>query len=442
MAQPLTDPALAQADRPRVAVVGGGWAGLAAAVELNTAGARVTVFESARQLGGRARRVIIDDQPLDNGQHILLGAYSETLRLMRTVGAMPETCLRRLPLTLAQPRDGFRLRLPRLPAPWHLALGLVFARGCSLGEKIAAARFMRALQADAYRLDHDISVAELLDRHGQHGTLRRLMWEPLCLAALNTAPEIASAQVFANVLRDSLGGSAEATDLLLPTTDLGRLFPDAAARHLESHDGDIRLGTRVRAIGRPLAIDGEPFEHILIATAPRHAALLLAGHPETEALAAMLSAYAHEPIGCAYLGYPESITLPEPMLGLESVAHPRLGQWAFDRGALDGPRGLVSFVLSADGDWDRLDDDALCRALHGELEATLGHALPPPRWQRVLRERRATFSCRPKLPRPAPETPLPGLWLAGDYVYADYPGTLEGAVRSGIAAARGILASR
>ncbi|WP_319239580.1 hydroxysqualene dehydroxylase HpnE [uncultured Propionivibrio sp.] len=439
MAQPLTQAVPAQADRPRVAVIGGGWAGLAAAVEL-AAGARVTVFESARQLGGRARRVVIDDLPLDNGQHILLGAYTETLRLMRTVGA-PETALCRLPLTLTQPRDGFRLRLPRLPAPWHLALGLAFARGCGLGEKIAAAHFMRALQADGYRLDHDISVADLLDRHRQSGALRRLMWEPLCLAALNTAPEIASAQVFANVLRDSLGGAAEATDLLLPTTDLGQLFPDAAARHLESHDASIRPGTRVRAIERPLAIDGEPFDHIVIATAPRHAASLLAGHPETAATAAMLSAYEHEPIGCAYLAYPDDIRPPEPMLGLESIGHERLGQWAFDRGALGGPRGLVSFVLSAEGAWDRLDDDALCRALHGELEAALGRDLPSPRWQRVLRERRATFSCRPNLPRPAMQTELRGLWLAGDYVYADYPGTLEGAVRSGVAAARGILAA-
>jgi len=439
MAQPLTQAVPAPADRPRVAIIGGGWAGLAAAVEL-AAGAHVTVFESARQLGGRARRVIIDDLPLDNGQHILLGAYAETLRLMRTVGA-PETSLYRLPLTLTQPRDGFRLCLPRLPAPWHLALGLAFARGCGLGEKIAAARFMRALQADGYRLDHDISVADLLDRHRQNGVLRRLMWEPLCLAALNTAPEIASAQVFANVLRDSLGGAAEATDLLLPTTDLGRLFPDAAARHLESHGVSIRPGTRVRAIEQPLAIDGESFDHILIATAPRHAASLLAGHPETAATAAMLSAYAHEPIGCAYLAYPEDIGLPEPMLGLESVGHERLGQWAFDRGALGGPRGLVSFVLSAEGAWDRLDDDALCRALHDELEAALGRDLPSPRWQRVLRERRATFSCRPNLPRPTMQTALPGLWLAGDYVYADYPGTLEGAVRSGVAAARSILAT-
>ncbi|SDH40716.1 hydroxysqualene dehydroxylase HpnE [Propionivibrio dicarboxylicus] len=441
MAQPLTPPPSTTTGTARIAVVGGGWAGLAAAIELATAGAGVTLFESARQLGGRARRVVINDLPLDNGQHILLGAYRETLRLMRTVGAAPETCLRRLPLSLTQPRDGFRLRLPRLPAPWHLALGLAGARGCGLGEKLAAVRFMRVLEARAYRLDQDISVAELLDRHGQRGVLRRLMWEPLCLAALNTAPEIASAQVFANVLRDSLGGSAEATDLLLPTTDLGQVFPDAAARCLNARGAEIRLGTRVRAIEPPLAIDGEPFAHIVIATAPRHAAQLLAGQAETAATAAMLSAYAHEPIGCAYLGYPDDITLPEPMLGLESSRHERLGQWAFDRGTLGGPRGLVSFVLSAEGAWDRLDDDELCRALHGELEAALGHDLPSPRWHRVLRERRATFSCRPGLPRPTPQTALPGLWLAGDYVYADYPGTLEGAVRSGIAAARGILAS-
>ena len=186
-------------------MIGGGWAGLAAAVELCAAGVTVSVFESARQLGGRARSVVIDGRTLDNGQHILLGAYRETLRLMRQVGAEPERYLRRQTLELRQDREAFRLRLPRLPSPWHLACGLALARGLPLREKFGAIRFMRALQADAYQLPADTSVAAWLDHHEQRGVLRRLMWEPLCFAALNTAPENASAQVFANVLRDSLG---------------------------------------------------------------------------------------------------------------------------------------------------------------------------------------------------------------------------------------------
>lgn len=420
-------------------MIGGGWAGLAAAVELCAAGVTVSVFESARQLGGRARSVVIDGRTLDNGQHILLGAYRETLRLMRQVGAEPERYLRRQTLELRQDREAFRLRLPRLPSPWHLACGLALARGLPLREKFGAIRFMRALQADAYQLPADTSVAAWLDHHEQRGVLRRLMWEPLCFAALNTAPENASAQVFANVLRDSLGGTRADTDLLLPCADLDRIFPAAAARFIETHGGAIHLGTRIRHIEHDLTIAGDGFDRVILATAPRHAIPLLAAHPETAAIADMLDGYAYEPISCAYLAYPPDLALPCPMLGLESRHPGHLGQWVFDRGMLGGPPGLLSFILSANGAWDALDDTTLCSALHTELEATLGRQLPRPDWQQVLRERRATFSCRPNLPRPNARTPLSGLWLAGDYAYADYPGTIEGAVRSGIAASRAVI---
>ena len=426
----------------KVGIVGGGWAGLAAGVELAAAGAAVTVFEAAKQLGGRARSVEAHGRTLDNGQHILLGAYRETLRLMRLAGADPERRLLRLPLDLAHPAAGFRLRLPRLPAPLHLAAGLLAAEGCSLAEKIRAARFMRALQAAGYRLAADCTVAELLDRHGQHGTLRRLMWEPLCLAALTTAPESASAQVFANVLRDSLGGRRADTDLLLPTADLANVFPAAAAAFILRRGGTIRLSSRVAAVerhGDRFALGAEAFDRVVIATAPQHAAPLLRAHPETAALGRMLADYRHEPIGTVFAGYPAAVRLPFPMLGLDNGTPGRLGQWAFDRGRLCATPGVIAFVLSGEGAWMQRENPQLAAALHLELEAALGETLPAPLWHQVIRERRAAFSCRPCLPRPAGRTAVEGLWLAGDHVCADYPATLEGAVRSGVAAAQGIL---
>ncbi len=427
--------------RLRVAIVGGGWAGLAAAVELGAAGASVSVFEAARQLGGRARSVDAHGHTLDNGQHILIGAYRETLRLMHTVGADPERLLRRLPLELSYPAAGFRMRLPCLPAPLHLAFGLFGAKGSSTGEKFAAVRFMRRLQALDYRLASDCTVAELLDRHSQHGSLRRYLWEPLCLAALNTAPENASAQIFANVLRDSLGGGRSDTDLLLPAADLGRVFPLAAAGFITAHGGEIRLSTRVEAIEDGLRIGAERFDRIILATAPQHAMALLARQAETAAMSDMISRYDYEPIGTMYLGYPPDVSLPSPMLGLDAGTGGCLGQWAFDRGTLDGNHGVISFVLSAQGSWDERNDGELAAVLHRELEAALGRNLPSPSWHQLIRERRATFSCIPDLPRPAAQTALNGIWLAGDYVCAGYPATLEGAVRSGIAAATGALRS-
>ncbi|MBK7424888.1 MAG: FAD-dependent oxidoreductase [Propionivibrio sp.] len=425
----------------KVAVIGGGWAGLAAAVELVAAGADVTVFEAAKQLGGRARSVETHGHRLDNGQHLLIGAYRETLRLIQTVGANPEHLLRRLPLDLHYPGAGFRLRLPRLPA-LNLAIGLFTAQGASLGEKFAAVRFMRYLQGCNYRLATDGTVAELLDRHGQQGKLRRYLWEPLCLAALNTAAHHASAQIFANVLRDSLGGTRADTDLLLPAADLDRVFPSAAADYVRAHGGKIRLATRVEQIRPQLHIEGELFDRVILAVSPQHAASLLAGQPETAAIAAMLAEYTYEPIGTAYAGYPPEVSLPCPMLGLDAGREGSLGQWVFDRGTLCATPGVMSFVLSAQGAWDQRDNETLATLLHGELEELLARKLPRPLWNCVIRERRATFSCRPDLPRPAAQTPLQDLWLAGDYTCADYPATLEGAVRSGIAAASGALMSR
>jgi len=425
----------------KVAIVGGGWAGLAAAVELSAAGATVTVFEAARQLGGRARRVDIHGHALDNGQHILLGAYHETLRLMNRVGARPERVLKRLPLALRHPAAGFSLELPGLPAPLHLAAGLLSAKGCSACDKFAAVRFMLALQATKYRLSSDCTVAELLDRHGQSGALRCFLWEPLCLAALNTPADKASAQIFANVLRDSLGGGRADTELLLPTVDLGQVFPDAAGDFIEALGGKIVLSTRIDTIEPSLEIEGERFDHLIVATAPQHAASLLDKHAETSPIAAQLADYTYEPIATLYAGYPPEVTLPCPMLGLESNTPGGLGQWVFDRGALTEMPGVMAFVLSAKGVWDERDSEALMAALHGELESALGKRLPAALWHQLIRERRATFACRPNLPRPGAQTLLPGLWLAGDYVCAGYPATLEGAVRSGVAAARGILGS-
>ena len=425
-----------------VAIIGGGWAGLACAAELTAAGVPVCLFEAARQLGGRARRVVIEGHALDNGQHLLIGAYRETLRLMRRCGADPERLLQRLPLDIDYPCQGFRLRLPRLPAPFHLAFGLLMARGCTAAEKLAAARFVHALRKKKYRLADELSVAVLLDGHGQAGNIRRFLWEPLCLAALNTAPEQASARIFARVLRDSLDGARENSDLLLPRVDLGRVFPDAAARFITDHGGEIRLSTRVAQIEceGPLAIGGETFEQVVIATPPRAAADLLREHAKTRATATLLDHYRYEPIATVYLAYPGRLDLPSRMLGLSGP----LGQWVFDRSPPGGGSGIsiAACILSAQGAWSTFDKASLAAALHGELRETLGRALPEPVWQRVIRERYATFSCRPGLLRPSPQTALPGLWLAGDHVYADYPATLEGAVRSGCETARGILAGR
>lgn len=425
----------------KVAVIGGGYAGMAAAVALVDAGREVTVFETSRVLGGRARKVEIDGHTVDNGQHILIGAYRDTLALMQKVGADENRALLRLPLTLRYP--GFRLRAPQLPAPLHLAFALLTAEGLSWSEKLAAIRFMQWLKKRRFQLDADCTVSALLDAHRQPQVLRRYLWEPLCIGALNTPSETASAQVFANVLRDSLAADRAASDLLIPRVDLSAMLAEPAARHVEARGGKIRLSTAVGSIvrsNRGYRLDVEPaaeYSHVVVAVAPYHLPRLLADLPELAALRAQVETLAWEPIVTCYLRYPRGTRLPHAMLGMaDGNAH-----WFFDRGQLDDAsnknEGLIAAVTSARGRHQALGKGALAAAIDAELRS-LHPQLPAPLSSQVITEKRATFACTPNLRRPETQTALPGLLLAGDYVASDYPATIEGAVRSGLAAARAV----
>ncbi len=424
----------------RVAVIGAGYAGLACAVELADAGIGVDVFEASRTLGGRARAVRINDGPegisVDNGAHILVGAYRETLRLMKKVGA-DGTALRRENLHLEFPGH-VRIAAPSLPAPLHLAWALLFARGLSVADKFAAIRFMRVQQARHFRIERDMSAADLFAAHRQPERVRRFLWEPLCLAALNTPVAIASARVFLNVLRDSLAADREASDLLLPATDFSKLFPAPAARFLEAHGGRVFRSARIRGLektGAGWTATGDqaygPYAHVVLAVAPYHLAPLLSSHTEFAPLIEHVGHLDWQPIVTCYLAYPEATRLPFAMAGVMG-GH---AQWLFDRGALCGQHGLLAAVISGDGPWQQLGHEALAIAIHHEIERLLP-GLPTPRHSHVIEEKRATFACTPALERPLTHTANPTVWLAGDYVAGDYPATIEGAVRSGIAAAR------
>ena len=432
---------------PVVAIIGAGYAGLACAVELARAGVHVTVFERSHTMGGRARVVHKDHHwRVDNGQHILIGAYSELTRLLRLTGVSPKQ-LAHLPLTLHVP-GRLHLKAASLPAPFHLAVGLLRAKGLRWADRLAMLRLMRWLKRHGFRLpDPAMTVAALLAETRQTPTLCQLIWEPLCVAALNIPVAEASAQVFANVLRDSLAAGAAASELLLPRTDLSELFPVPAARYIGVRRGKLRTGNAIEAI-EPVAggyrLEGDPgsqpWPHVVVATAPYHAGTLLASAGGCERLVAQIDALEHEPIVSVYLALGRGQRLPEPMIGLVSGSTAGPAQWVFDRGQLGGPEGLLSCVISAHGPHEALARDELVLAVHAQLERQLGRRLPAPEWSQVIVEKRATFACRPGLFRPGIRTPLPGLWLAGDYLDSDYPATLESAVRSGVACATAILA--
>ncbi|WP_329605201.1 hydroxysqualene dehydroxylase HpnE [Undibacterium hunanense] len=439
-----------------VAIIGAGWAGCAAALELAQAGAHITLIEAGRHLGGRARGVSLHGHQLDNGQHILLGAYSESLRLMRKAGVDIDQALLKLPLQMVYPQheDGMSFIAPRLPAPLHMLVALWKTTGLSFADKQALARFSTTARWMSWRLHEDCSVTELLERFDQTERLCRLMWNPLCIAALNTPPERASAQVFLNVLRDSLGASRAASDMLLPRVDLSALFPDKAAALVSKHGGQVLMGHTVQALHQNA--DGKwqldikhseantagitPFDSVILASDFANAERLmqpLPGHTGS------MPAFTYESITTCYLQYEQTVRLPRPMLALlDDPAQSKWGQYVFDRGQLhDTQAGLLAVAVSASEQACALDQQQLAQDIAAQLAHSLGMpTLLQPLWHKCISEKRATFSCTPKLQRPDNQTSSPGLFLAGDYTKGDYPATLEGAVRSGVAASKAALA--
>ncbi len=417
----------------KLAVVGGGWAGIAAAVEATQRGHAVTLFEMAPQLGGRARAVEVDGHTLDNGQHILIGAYVETLALLRTVGVDADAALLRTPLRITHP-DGSGLQL-RSGAPLPAFAAAVWRqRGWTPGERFALLRAAGGWGLRGFRCDAALSVAALTGHLPR--ALRVDLIDPLCVAALNTPSAEASAAVFLRVLKDALFSGPGSADLLLPRVDLGALLPGPAQRWLEAAGATLRLTHRVDTIGARgdgWAVDGEPFDRVVLAASPVEAARLTT--PLAPAWARAAAGLRYEPIVTVY-ARSEGTRLPEPMLVLRSDdAAP--AQFVFDRGRLGGPPGLLAFVISGAQPWVDRGTAAVVQATLEQARTSLQpHLRGPLRPLRTLTEKRATFRCTPGLQRPAMRI-APGLHAAGDHVAGPYPATLEGAVRSGLGAVRG-----
>jgi squalene-associated FAD-dependent desaturase len=416
---------------------------MAAAVTLAKQGIPVTVFESAKQLGGRARGVLQNNTQLDNGQHILLGCYRHTLKLIEQVGGNIEQDFLRLPLQLTL-HHCFELKAPKLPAPLHLLIALLSAKGLSFSERINAARFMLAMRLIKFKLRNDMNALDLLRANHQSEELIRLMWEPICISALNTPINKASAQVLLNVLRDSLNGSFADSEMLLPRVDFSALFPNRAAEFVAQHSGKVLTSCGVEAI-IPRNNDVElvttqgshHFSHVICAASPATSARLFSCISALASIAEQINAISYQPIYTVYLQYPGHITLPQAMLGFDRS----FTQWLFDKGRIAGQHGLIAAVISAEGLHQALNHDQLAQKVALEIRDQLG-IIEVPLWHQVIAEKRATFSCEVNLSRPANTTPISNILLAGDFTAGDYPATLEGAVMSGINAANEIISSR
>ena len=418
-------------------IIGGGWSGLAAAVTLAQQGHSVHLIESAKQLGGRARDVQWNELIVDNGQHLMIGAYQEMLSMMALVGISADKAFERFPIDITIHDTHFPpLKLSAkswLPWPLSIAWNLIASAGLSGFYQVAI------LQLHSRKLlsSEDISVSEWLHLTKQSDRLISQFWEPLCLATLNTPLTEASAHRLAIVLQESLGKGKSSADNLIPRIPLNAVFPSAAANYISRHGGKISLQTRAQKLliennkvqgiitqeGNELLAD-----NIIVATSPTQCADLISPYVN-------ITAPKENPISTVYLRYPDHIRLPAPMLGMTGTT----SQWIFDRS--NQTPGLMAIVISGTGKHEKLKKDELVKLVSQEVHAMLPFLPEYADDSFVIREKRATFSCKVNVEkdRPHSETPIKGLWLAGDYIANHYPATLEGAIINGKYAAKALL---
>lgn len=440
---------------PDVVVVGGGIAGLAAAVHLSARGARVSVVEAKAVLGGRATS-FSDPQTgerVDNGQHVLLGCYHETFRLLKAIGS--DESVRMQPGLdvefIDRARQRSRLRCPQIPPPFNLLAGLFEWEALGWADRLAAlhmaspiriARSARDSKNGKIAASPGETVEKWLLNNGQTARIREMLWEPLAMAALNQSVREAAAPPFAAVLGEMFGGEAKDAALGFPTCPLDELYAEPARRFIEARGGRVQIGMPAKIVIRNGAVShvearGERMTAAgVVAAVPWHALVDLFDG-ERSALAPLCAAAARTracPIASVNLWLDRPL-LKTPFLGLPG----RHMQWVFDKQQMfDHAEASHLTMISSGADaLASLSNDQLTDLALDELR----DALPEARSARVeratvVRERRATFSLAPDQPRrPTVLTPVHGLLLAGDWVDTGLPATIEGAALSGRLAA-------
>jgi hydroxysqualene dehydroxylase len=457
-----------------VVVIGGGFAGLSAAARLTKNGARVLVLEAKARLGGRATAFTDRDtgELVDNGQHVLIGCYVETFSFLRDVGAAGNVRIQPTLAVTMIDRAGRRSRLTMaaLPKPFDLVGGIFDWEALSwrdrasvLGMRTPLKLAQRELLPGATRKASSPgeTVEHWLIRNGQSARLREMLWDPLALAALNQQPNQAAAPTFARVLAEMFGGDASAAAIALPTKPLHLMYAEPAREFIERHGGTVRTGATaaVEVVDGSIAgvvADGERYSTSLVVSAVpwfSFADLFPGEPPALRETIDRARRRTSSPIVTVNLWFERPI-LDEPFVGLPG----RTMQWVFDKSLITGARAgeershghgdapaeqrasggandatHLSLVSSGAASILGRTNEELIRLAHDELL----DALPASRTVRLLRatvvrEPRATFSLAPNQPpRPAAQTGVRGLFLAGDWIETGLPATIESAVRSG-----------
>ena len=440
-----------------VVVVGGGLAGITAAIALREAGNRVTLLESRPRLGGATCSFTRDGLVVDNGQHVFLGCCTAYRELIARLGMTGSVSLQdRFDVAVLGPHGQARLRRTRLPGPLHMGQALVTYPLLSPAERLRvtrAALAMRFLDPAKPGLDSQ-RFGDWLAAHGQSERARRVLWDLFTVSALNVAGDDANLSLAATVVRTALLGARDAADIGTPAIPLGDLHGKAAARLLDQLGASVRLGAKVAAVqplasggfrvqlaergvsDAPLSADIAAADGVVLAVPPDTAARLLPADAAAGPGPDRWRELGASPIVNVHVIYDRPVTRLPFAAAVDSPV-----QWVFDR---TGPSGLAAgqyLAVSVSAADDVVDTPAA--QLREQFVPALEQIFPAARDARitdffVTRERRATFRQEPGCgeKRPGATTRLAGLVLAGAWTDTGWPDTMEGAVRSGLNAAR------
>lgn len=439
-------------ERP-VVIVGAGFAGLSAAVRLCDAGRKVIVIEATGGGGGRSRSFQHPGSglELDNGQHLMMGCYRETLAFLRAIGNERAVSFQRnLAVDMVKPGGArVRLRCPALPAPLHLGAGLAGMRGVGIIDKAAALRAGVMLRSEAARPDDNETCDDFLRRLGQTQGIRNAFWDPLIWAVLNDDPLVASAAMLVAVLERAFLGTRDDSRLGVPRVPLSRLYVHDALEHLRQRGAELRLGQPMRAI----EADAEGVSAVVLRSGERIAArTVVSTVPPQPLLDALPAAARRHPVfqDVAKLDTSPIINLwlvldrtpfrDVPFLGL--IGSPL--HWLFDRSRIEGhDDGQVLLNCTISGARGLVDDRpaTLLELAKSELRRYFPDRPVQVRAHKIVKEHKATISHAAGTTqwRPATRSPVPGLLLGGDWVRTGLPATIESACQSGHDAAAAVL---
>ena len=433
----------------RVTIIGGGFAGLAAAIRLCDAGYSVTLLERRQELGGRTFSFTdpVTGDTVDNGQHLLMKCYRETLDFLDRIGARDDVVFQsEFRIDFRHAVDGaYTLRFPSfLPVPLNLLSGFLRFGAVRWTDIPPLRKIVAELNKD---LDIHLTVDAWLNHCGQKPRMREAFWDPLCIAALNQRPQNARARYLQAVLREAFWGEPDGARLGYARTGLSGLFANRAREYISKRGGEVQCGTAVTSIvPTPSGVrihtrSGDVIDTsmCIAAVPPLQLARMICAKTFAE-LHHTLCQYEPSPILSVNLWFDRPI-MREPLCGLLGTTM----EWVFNKPVLYGEHdraseGYLTLVASAAHHLLHMSNDELidmaCKELHQVFpesrQAEVLHA-------KVICERAATCALPFSYAVPKTQTPHPRLFLAGDWTDTGLPPTIEGAVRSGYAAADAVL---